>query len=123
MKVDAEAVVTRFFVPPREVVKPRLFRQEFSWTFGSEIVLTRRELHLFSDDKDGYRQLYGFRASWVPLHNIANIGLCEAPQSVEIHLLGDLSLKMPLPDDLRAEAEKFVRFVREQIRTSSSRLR
>jgi hypothetical protein len=41
LKIDPEAVVTRFFVPPREVVKPRLFRQEFSWTFGSEIVLTR----------------------------------------------------------------------------------
>jgi hypothetical protein len=116
LNVDTEAVVTRFFVPPREVMKPRLFRQEFSWTFGSEIILTRRELHLFSDDKDGYRQIYGFRASWVPLHNIADIGLREAPQSVEIHLLGDLSLKMPISDYLRAEAEKFVCFVREQIR-------
>jgi hypothetical protein len=74
LQVDPEAIVARFFVPPREVTKRSLFWQEFSWTFGSEIVLTRRELHLFSDDKDGYRQLYGFRASWVPLHDIANIG-------------------------------------------------
>ncbi len=115
LKVDPGAVVARFFMPPREVIRPRLFRPEFFWTFGSEIVLTRRELHLFSDDKDGYRQLYGFRASWVPLPNIANIGLCEAPQSVEIQLLSDLSLKMPISDDLRAEAGKFVRFAREQI--------
>ena len=34
MKVDPEAVVTRFFVPPREVIEPRLFRKESSWTFG-----------------------------------------------------------------------------------------
>jgi hypothetical protein len=120
MKVDAEAVVTRFFVPPREVVKPRLFRQEFSWTFGSEIVLTRNELYLFSDDKDGYRQLYGFRASWVPLRNIVDIVFTGTPQSIAIQLLGDFSLKVPVPSDLLGEAKKFVPFVRKQIRSCHS---
>jgi hypothetical protein len=115
LKVDPGAVVARFFMPPKEVIKPRLFRQEFSWTFGSEVVLTRRELHLFSDDKDGYRQLYGFRASWVPLHNIADIVMRSAPQSVAIQLQGGLSLSVPVPSDLRDEAEEFVRFAREQI--------
>ena len=32
----------RFFVPPQELIKSGLFRQQFSWTFGSEVVLTRR---------------------------------------------------------------------------------
>jgi hypothetical protein len=116
LNVDTEAVVGRFFVPPREMMKPKLFRQEFSWTFGSETVLTHRELHLFSDDKDGYRQLYGFRASWVPLHNILDIVMREVPQSVAIQLQGGLSLNAPVPSDLRDEAEEFVRFVRNQIR-------
>ena len=117
MKVDPEAVVTRFFVPPQEVVKPRLFRQDVSWIFGCEIVLTRNELYLFSDDKDGYRQLYGFRASWVPLRNIVNIVLSGTPQSIAIQLLGDLSLNVPVPSDLLGEAKKFISFVREQIQS------
>ena len=118
LKVDAEAVITRFFVPPREVMKPRLLRQEFSWTFGSEILLTQRELHLFSDDKDGYRQRYGVRASWIPLRNIVDIVLSGTPQSIVIQLLEGLCLKMLIPDDLCAEAEKFVRFAAEQVRRS-----
>ncbi len=120
LKVDPEAVVTRFFMPPREVIKPKLFCQEFSWTFGSEIVLTRNELYLFSDDKDGYRQLYGFRASWVPLWNVVDVALSGTPQSIAIQLMGDFSLNVPIPNDLLGEAQKFVQFVREQIRSCNS---
>lgn len=117
LKVDPEGVVTRFFVPPREVVKSRPFRQEHSWTFGSEVVLTRHELYLFSDGKDGYRQPYGFRASWVPLFNIEEIGLSGTPQSIAIQLRSDLSLNVPVPTDLLGEAKNFVSFLREQIRS------
>lgn len=117
LEVDPEGVVTRFFVPPREVSKPGLFRQEFSWISGSEIVLTRNELYLFSDDKDGYRQLYGFKASWVPLCNIMDITLSDTPLSIAIQLRSDCSLNVPLPSDLLGEARKFVSFVREQIRS------
>jgi hypothetical protein len=114
-QVDPEAVVARFFVRPQEVGKSRLFRQEFSWTCGSEIVLTRNQLHLFSDDKDGYRELYGFRASWVPLHNVADIRWDEPSRSITIQLLRDFRLQVLVPDDLRQEAKEFVRFVRSHI--------
>ena len=117
MKVDPEGVVTRFHVPPREASKPGLFRQEFSWTSGSEIVLTRNELYLFSDDKDGYRQLYGFRASWVPLCNILDIALSATSRSIAIRLQSVFSWNIPVPSDLFGEAGKFVSFFREQIRS------
>ncbi len=105
----------RFFVPPQELIKSGLFRQQFSWTFGSEVVLTRKELHLFSDDKDGYRQLYGFRASWAPIRNVTDIRWDDVFRSVAIRLRSDLSLKVPVPIELREEAEKFVRFAVELI--------
>lgn len=115
LKVDPEGVLTRFYVPPTEVVKPRLFRQELSWTYGSEIVLTEKELYLFSDDKDGYRQLYGFRASWVPLCNIRDVVFSGTRQSIVIKLRGDLSLKVAVPSDLLAEAKDCVTFLHERI--------
>jgi len=115
LKVDREAVVARFFVPPREFVRPRLFRNELSWQFGSEIVLTRTELHVFSDDKDGYRQLYGFRASWAPLQSVAGIRWESTLQSVTIRLLGGLSLQVPVPEESRSEAEQFAAFASGQI--------
>ncbi len=118
LKVGLEGVVTRFFVPPRELKKPRLFGQESSWTFASQIVLTRNELYVFCDDKDGYRQLYGFRASWVPLGNVVDIVLTATRQSIAICLRDDFSLNVTVPSDLLTEATKFVSFVHEQIRSS-----
>ena len=41
--------------------------------------------------------------------------LDKTVQSITIQLLGDVSLKVPIPDDLRTEAMKFVRFARGQI--------
>lgn len=110
LKVDRESVVVRFFIPPKEVVRPRLFRNELSWKFGSEIVLTRTELYVFSDDKDGYRQLYGFRASWAPLQNVADIKWEGTLESITIRLLGDLSLRVPVPEESRSDAKQFVNF-------------
>lgn len=118
LEVDPEKVVTRFCVSPREVIKPRFFGQESSWTFGAEIVLTRNELYVFSDDKDGYRQLYGFRASWMPLGNLVDMVLNATQQSIAIRLRGNFSLEVPIPGDLLGEATDFVSFVREQIRSS-----
>ena len=115
LKVDREAVVARFVVPPRELVRSRLFRNELSWRFGSEIVLTQTELHVFSDDKDGYRQLYGFRASWAPLQNVAGIRWESTLRSVTIRLLGGLSLQVAVPEESRKEAEQFVDFASRQI--------
>jgi hypothetical protein len=120
LNVDPEEVVARFFVPPKEVTESRFLRQEFSWTFGSEIVLTRSELHLFSDDKDGYRELYGFRASWVPLQNVADIRWDDAFRSITTRLSGGLSLKVPVPDVLRTEANRFVRFALRRISSSKA---
>jgi hypothetical protein len=117
LRVEPDGVVTRFHVPPKEVLKAGLFRQEFSWTSGSEIVLTRNELYLFSDDKDGYRQLYGFRASWAPLCNILDIALSATSRSIAIRLQSVFSWNIPVPSDLFGEAGKFVSFVREQIRS------
>jgi hypothetical protein len=115
LKVGPEGVLTRFYVPPTEVVKPGLFRQEFSLTCGSEIVLTKKELYLFSDDKDGYRQLYGFRASWVPLCNIGDVFFSGTRQSIVIELRNDLSLKIVVPRDLLVDAKDCVTFLHEQI--------
>jgi hypothetical protein len=44
--------------------------------------------------------------------------LSGTPQSIVIQLLEGLCLKMLIPDDLCAEAEKFVRFAAEQVRRS-----
>jgi hypothetical protein len=110
LKVDRESVVARFFLPPREVITSRLFHNEFSWKFGSEIVVARTELHVFSDDKDGYRQLYGFRASWAPLHNVADIRWESTLQSISIRLMGDLSLQVQVPEELHSEAAQFAEF-------------
>ncbi len=115
LDIDPETVIARFFVQPEEVIKSSLFRQELSWTFGSEIVLTGSELYLFSDDKDGYRQLYGFRALWAPLQNVTDIRWDDASESVTIRLVGDVCLKVPVPENLRAEAKKFVHFACGQI--------
>ena len=110
LDVSPAAVVARFFVPPRQLVKSRLFWDESSWSSGAEIILTASELHYFSDDKDGYRQLYGFRASWAPLQNVTGIRWAEMQQSLIVQLLGDLSLKLPVREELRGEARKFVEF-------------
>ncbi|MGB8890050.1 MAG: hypothetical protein WCC87_25225 [Candidatus Korobacteraceae bacterium] len=115
LNLDQASVVARFFVPPKEVIKSRLFRNELSWTFGSAIVATRTELHIFSDDNDGYRQLYGFRASWAPLQKITDIKWESALESITIRLLGDLSLRVPVPEELRSEAEEFADFASRQI--------
>lgn len=116
LQVDPEKVVTRFYVPSREMKKSRLFGQESWWTFGFEIVVTRNELYVFSDEKDGYRQLYGFRAAWVPLANLVDIDLSAAQQSIAIRLRGDFSLNVPVPVEQLGEAADFVSFVRKQIR-------
>ena len=116
LQVNPEKVVTRFYVPPREMKKARLFGQDSSWTFGSEIVVTRNELYVFSDEKDGYRQPYGFRAAWVPLANLVDIDLSAAQQSIAIRLRGDFSLNVPVPVEQLGEAADFVSFIREQIR-------
>lgn len=108
LDIGPAAVVARFFVPPRQLVKSRLFRDESSWSSGFEIILTASELHYFSDDEDGYRQLYGFRASWAPLQNVTGIRWDEMQQSLIVQLLGDLSLKLPVREELRSEAKKFV---------------
>lgn len=110
LEIKREFVRARFFVPPKEVIRPRLLRNELSWKFGSEIVLTQTELHAFSDEKDGYRQLYGFRASWAPLQQIASIGWEKALQSITIRLLKDLTLRVPVPEELGSEAERFADF-------------
>jgi len=110
LDISPAAVVARFFVPPKQLVKSHLFWDEFSWSSGAEIVLTASELHYFSDDKDGYRQLYGFSASWAPLQNVIGIRWDEMQQSLIVQLLGDLSLKLPVREELRGEAKKFVEF-------------
>jgi hypothetical protein len=120
LHVDPAVVVGRFFIPPREVVTPGLFKPKSSWTSGSEIVLTRDDLHLFSDKQHGYRQLYGFMASWAPLRNVLGIEWDDVALAITIRLSGDLSLDVPVPDDLREEAEKFVNFAVGKISTSGS---
>lgn len=115
LEIERKSVLARFFVPPTEVIRPRLLRKELSWKFGSEVILTRTELHVFSDDKDGYRQLYGFRALWVPMRKIASIRWEHSLQSVTIRLLGDLTMQVPVPEELRSEAERFTDFASYEI--------
>jgi hypothetical protein len=113
MRVDPERVVSRFVVPPKEVVRPKLFGAESLWTLGYEILLTQDQMYLFSDDKDGYRQLYGFRATWAPLGNMAEIALSSTPQVIEIKFQRGRSWNIPVPGDLRGDAGRFVSFVKE----------
>jgi hypothetical protein len=115
LEVDRKSIMARFFVPPKEVIRPRLLRNEISWKFGSEIVLTRTELHVFSDDKDGYRQLYGFRASWAPLQQVVALKWEKAMQSVTIRLSGDFILRIPAPEELEGEAERFANFASHEV--------
>ncbi|MGB8768019.1 MAG: hypothetical protein WCC92_00275, partial [Candidatus Korobacteraceae bacterium] len=115
LDLDPAAVIARFFVPPKQLVKSRLFGDEVSWSFGAELILTRTELHLFSDDKDGYRQLYGFRASWAPRQNVAGIEWDEVLQSITVRLLGALSLQLPVPEQWRNEAKRFLEFASRQL--------
>lgn len=61
------------------------------------------------------RQLYGFRASWAPLQNITNIRWDDPSRSITIRLVGDVCLRVPVPEDLRSEAKKFVHFACGQI--------
>jgi hypothetical protein len=114
------AVIARFFAPPQQLVRSRLFRDEVSWSFGTELVLTATELHRFSDDKDGYRQLYGFRASWAPLRNVAGLEWDEVFQSITIRLLGGLSLQLPVLQQWRNEANRFLEFASRQLRLAGS---
>ena len=113
MRVDPEKVVSRFVGPPKEVVKPKLFGAESLWTFGYEILLTQNQMYLFSDDKDGYRQLYGFRATWAPLHNMAEIALSSTPQVIEIKFQRGRLWNIPVPGHLLGDAAMFVSFVKE----------
>lgn len=53
---------------------------------------------------------YGFRAPWAPLQNITCISWESALQSVTIRLLGDHSVRVPVPEELRSEAEQFARY-------------
>ena len=61
---DAEEVVARLFVPPMEVTEiPDLPARDLRGAC-SEVIVTGRELHIFTGDEDGYRQLCGHKASW-----------------------------------------------------------
>jgi hypothetical protein len=110
LDLDPTSVIVHFFVPPKQFVKSRLLGSEACWNVGTEMVITRRELHLFSDDKDGYRQLYGFRASWVPLQNVREMEWDEVSQLIVIRLAGGLSLNVSVLQDWRTEAKNFLEF-------------
>lgn len=115
LQVEAETVIARFFVAPKQTVKARLFSHETSWSCASELLLTSHELHYFSDDKDGYRQPYGFRASWVPLHKVVGIQWDTAINGISVFVLGGHTLRVPVPDELRTEGERFVQLARRYL--------
>jgi len=110
LNVDPKSVLVRFFVPPEQQFESRLFGKQVSWSSGTELVLTCSELHLLSDDKEGYRQPYGFRASWIPLRNVSRIEWDETLQLIVIRLAGGLSLKVPVPQNWGGEANKLLEF-------------